>query len=162
MLAVRYVVLTALVVWLGGMIVIGAIVAPSAFRVLPTADVHTGGVLAGLLVGDVLRQFHLVAYLCGAIVVVGLFVMKFVGPPPAAFVVRVGLVVAMLGSAVYSGVPLSRDIAQVQATVAGPVSALVETDPRRIRFDVLHQRSAVLMAVNVGLGLLSLFWYTRE
>ncbi len=162
MLAVRYVVLTALVVWLGGMVVLGGIVAPSAFRVLQAADPHNGGALAGLLFGDVLRQFHVVAYLCGATVVVGLFVMKFVGPPPAAFVLRLSLIMVMLGSAAYNGMPLSHEIAHLQATVAGPVSALADTDPRRIRFEALHQRSTVLMAVNLGLGLLSLFWYARE
>lgn len=162
MLAVRYVVLTALVVWLGGMVVLGAIVAPSAFRVLQAADPHGGRVLAGLVFGEVLRQFHLVAYLCGTVVVVGLLLMKFVGPPPAAFVLRLAVVVLMLGSAAYSGLALSNEIALTQASVAGPVSALAASDPRRIRFEALHQRSTVLMTINLGLGLLSLFWYTRE
>lgn len=162
MLAVRYVVLTALVVWLGGMIVLGAIVAPSAFRVLQAADPHGGRVLAGLVFGEVLRQFHLVAYLCGGIVVVGLLLMKFVGPPPAAFVLRLAVVVFMLASAAYSGLALSRDIAATQAVIAGPVSTLPAGDPTRVHFEALHQRSTVLMMINTGLGLLSLFWYTRE
>ena len=70
MLAVRYVALGALVIWLGGMVTV-------AFP-------------------DVMRRFHLVAVACGAVIVVSLFVMKFVGPPPQAFIPRVALTVLML------------------------------------------------------------------
>jgi hypothetical protein len=70
MLAVRYVALGALVIWLGGMVT-------AAFP-------------------DVMRRFHLVAVACGVVIVVSLFVMKFVGPPPRGFVPRVALTVLML------------------------------------------------------------------
>src|SRR5262245_64375615 len=70
MLAVRYVALAALVVWLGGMM---------------TA-----------VFGDILRPFHLVSLVCGAVILVSLFIMKFVGPPPYAFVLRAVLTAAML------------------------------------------------------------------
>jgi len=78
MLAVRYVALGALVVWLGGMVTV-------AFP-------------------DLVRRFHLVAISCGVVIVVSLFIMKFVGPPPHAFVPRVALTVLMLlviGASVY-------------------------------------------------------------
>jgi hypothetical protein len=79
MLAVRYVVLVALVVWLGGMVAV--------------------------LFGDSLRPVSLVAAGCGGIILVGLFVMKFVGPPPRGFVPRAALTALMLlvgaGSALY-------------------------------------------------------------
>src|SRR5882672_9051194 len=103
MLVVRYIVLAALVVWLGGMLVLGGVVAPATFRVLQAADPDNGRVLAGLLFGDVLRQFHLLAYACGVVVLIGLFLMKFLGPPPPAFVLRSMIVAAMLGIALYSG-----------------------------------------------------------
>jgi hypothetical protein len=67
---VRYVALAALVVWLGG-------------------TLQAAG-------GDLFRHMTAVAYACGALILVGLFVMKFVGPPPHGFVVRVALAVAML------------------------------------------------------------------
>ena len=70
MLAVRYVVLVALVVWLGGMM---------------TA-----------LFGESLRPLWLVGAACGGVILVGLFAMKFVGPPPRAFVPRAALTALML------------------------------------------------------------------
>jgi hypothetical protein len=70
MLAVRYVALGALVIWLGGMVTV--------------------------TFADLMRRFHLVSVICGAVIVVGLFIMKFVGPPPHGFVPRVALTVLML------------------------------------------------------------------
>ena len=162
MLAVRYLALVALVVWLGGMAVLGSIVAPSTFRVLQAIDPGNGRVLAGALFGEVLGRFHLVAYACGAILVVCLFVMKFVGPPPRAFAIRAAIVAVMLALALYSGIPVTREIARVQSELSGPVSELPEQDARRLRFDQLHRTSTALMAVNMGFGLILLFWYARE
>jgi hypothetical protein len=70
MLAVRYVALVALVIWLGGML---------------TA-----------LFGDLLQPLQLVAYACGVVILISLFTMKFVGPPPQAFVPRAALTFLML------------------------------------------------------------------
>jgi uncharacterized membrane protein len=162
MLVVRYVALTALVVWLGGMVVVGLIVAPSTFRVLQAADPATGRVVAGALFGEILRVFHLLAYVCGGLIFVCLLVLKFVGPPPRAVFPRLALVAMMLLLELYAGVPVMREIESLQSQVKGPMNALAETDARRVRFDELHQTSTVLMTANMALGLVLLFWYVRE
>jgi hypothetical protein len=164
MLVIRYLALMVLVVWLGGMIALGLLVAPTTFGVLQTAaaDAATGRMLAGSVFGEILRRFHLLAYGCGVVLLVCLFIMKFVGPPPAAFEVRVGIVVVMLGLALYSGIPVSREIAAIQSQVGGPMSALPQSDARKARFDRLHSLSTTLMVVNMGLGLVLLYWYARE
>jgi len=162
MVAIRYVALAALVVWLGGMIVLGLVVAPSTFRVLQAHDAGTGRVLAGALFGDILRQFSLIAYGCGATMMVCLFVMKFMGPPPRAFIPRAAIVALMLGLAAYAGGPVSREIAQLQSQAAGPMNALPDTDARRVRFNRLHATSTTLMTINMALGLVLLSWYARE
>jgi hypothetical protein len=162
MFLVRLVALTTLVVWLGGMVVLALLVAPATFRVLQAQDPATGRMLAGALFGEVLRQFHLLAYACAASILVCLSVMKFVGPPPRAFVARIAIVAIMFVLAVYSGVPVSREIARIQSQVSGPVNRLPDTDARRVRFDRLHRTSTALMTVNMGLGLMLLFWYVQE
>jgi uncharacterized membrane protein len=162
MLAIRYLALAALVVWLGGMVVLSVIVAPATLRVLQEAESGGGRVIAGALFGEVLAKFDLLAYACGGVVLVGLFVMKFLGPPPAAFAARAAIVAAMLVLAIYSGVPVSRELAQIQAGVAAPVDELPAADPRRQRFDALRKTSTTLMTVNMALGFVLLFWYARE
>ena len=88
--------------------------------------------------------------------------MKFLGPPPHAFLLRIGLVVLMLALAFYSGVPVTRELARIQSQVSGPINQLPDDDPRRTRFDRLHRTSTILMTVNIGLGLVLLLWYVRE
>lgn len=83
MLAVRYLALAALVVWLGGIVTLTLLTSPS---------------------GEELGQFDLLSYACGALIVICLFVMKFVGPPPAAFIPRLAVATAMLAVAIYGGV----------------------------------------------------------
>lgn len=82
MLAVRYVTLAALVVWLGGLVTLSLLTSPSVAE---------------------LQHFHLVGYACGAVVFVCLFIIKFVGPPPRDFFPRLGLVFLMLAVALFGG-----------------------------------------------------------
>jgi hypothetical protein len=70
MLAVRYAALVALVIWMSGM--------------------------TSVVFGNLLRQNTLVAYTCGAIILISLVVMKFVGPPPYGFIPRAAITAAML------------------------------------------------------------------
>src|SRR4029453_17951534 len=141
MFFVRQIGLVALAVWLGGMSVIGFLVAPTTFHVLESADPHNGRVLAGALFGEVLRGFHLLAYACGVILLLSLLIIKFVGPPPRAFKVRVSIVTLMLAIAIYSGDPLTGALTSLQSSVAVPIHTLEETDPRRNRFDQIGRAS---------------------
>jgi len=162
MLAVRYIALIALVIWLGGMIVLGLLVAPSTFRVLQAHEGVAGRAMAGAVFGDILRNFSLVAYVCGAAILLSLIVMKLLGPPPRAFPIRASIAAVMLAVAVYAGVPVAREIARLQSQTSGSMSQLPDRDPRRVRFDQLHSTSTILMTVNMVLGLVLLFWYVRE
>ena len=83
MLAIRYVTLAALVVWLGGMVALALLTVPSA---------------------EELHRFQLVGYACGAIIFICLFVIKFVGPPPHDFFRRAGVVAFMLAVAIFAGI----------------------------------------------------------
>src|SRR5262249_10340469 len=110
----------------------------------------------------ILRQFHLLAYTCGIVILLCLVIMKLVGPPPPAFPLRTAIVAAMLVLAGYSGVPVTREVREIQPRVSGPMKALSETGPRRARFDHLHSLSTTLMTINMALGLVLLFWYVQE
>jgi hypothetical protein len=83
--------------------------------------------------------------------------MKFVGPPPAAFVPRAAIVAAMLASAAYSGLVVSPQIESLQVE-----SLQAHGGAASARLDTLHQRSTLLMTLNLGLGFVLLYWYARE
>ena len=162
MLALRLVYVLALAVWLGGMAILGAVVAPTIFQTLQTADPEGGRALAGLAFGAMLARFHYVAYGCGALLLVMLIIMALLGPRPKAFAVRCGLVAAMLVVSVYSGKVVLGEIEAIQREVGGLPSHLPAGDLRRIRFDELHQLSTRLMMVNLLGGLVLLYWEAAE
>lgn len=75
MVVVRYATLVALVVWLG--------------------------ILQCALFSDRPAYADWVQFACGGLLFVGLFAMKFLGPPPRAFVTRVAIVFLMLCTAAF-------------------------------------------------------------
>jgi hypothetical protein len=95
MVAVRYIALAALVVWVGGMITLQLLVA--AARV-------------GARLDEVWRLYHQLALACGATVFVSLFIMKFVGPPPHAFTLRAAIVFLMMLLAAYSAMRVAAEL----------------------------------------------------
>jgi hypothetical protein len=81
MIVVRYAALVALVVWVGGL----------ATLLLPGS---------GAL--EPLDAFAWTELACGAVVLVGYLLLKFIGPPPEAFFIRFSLAALMLAVAAYS------------------------------------------------------------
>lgn len=162
MLALRYVYVLALVVWLGGMVVLGAIVAPATFQVLQASAPDTGRALAGELFGHVLARFHYVAYAAGGLLLISILAMALLGPRPRAFAVRLAVITAMLLVSLYSGLIVLPTIDAIQLESGQLPSLLAVTDPRRIRFDELHQLSTRLMMANIVGALALLYWEARD
>jgi uncharacterized membrane protein len=164
MIVLRYAYVLALVVWLGGMVVVGSVVAPAVFQVLQTRSPEAGRILAGAVFGTVLGRFHYLAYACGGIILVTLIVMAVLGPRPTAFAVRTALVSAMLGIALYSGFVVLRSVEHLQHEIGVNVSpsSLPAGDTRRVRFDQLHVLSTRLMMINMIGALVLLYWEARE
>jgi len=162
MLAVRYAYVLALVVWLGGMVMLGALVAPATFQVLQAADPVNGRVLAGELFGMTLARFHPIAYGAGAILLVSLVLMRVLGPRPPAFAIRALIVTGMLGVALYSGEVVLRRVDTIQREVGTLPSKLPAGNPRRVEFDALHTLSTRLMMLNIAAALVLLYWEAPE
>jgi uncharacterized membrane protein len=161
-LALRYVYVLALAIWLGGMVILGAVVAPTTFQVLQASEPATGRLLGGVVFGAVLARFHFVAYGAGALALLALTVMALLGPRPRSFAVRSAIVALMLLIALYSGFVVLREIDAIQQEIGRLPSSLPVHDTRRIRFDELHQLSTQLMVVNIIGALALLYWEARE
>lgn len=162
MIALRYVYVLALVVWLGGIITLGGLVAPATFQLLQAFDPSDGRAAAGVLFGALIARFQYVQYAAGLMLGLSLIVMAILGPRPRGFAIRVGLITLMLAVAVYSGFIVLARIDAVQQEIGGLASALPVSDPRRVRFDQLHAFATQLMMVNLAGGLALLYWEARE
>jgi hypothetical protein len=160
MLVLRLAALLAIVVWIGGLLVLGGVAAPAIFEVVDARNVPDGRLLSGAIFGEVLRRFHLVSYACGAVILIALFVRAVLGPRPRRFAVRAAIAASMLGAALYSGMVLSGNIARVQSEIGEgvAVSSLPEGDPRRAAFGRLHAQSTLLQLVPLAGGLMLLFF----
>ena len=157
MLALRFAALVAVALWLGGLITLGAVAAPSIFDVIAARGVGEGRVLAGAIFGEAFRRFHLVAYACAAVIIGSLVVRTALGPRPVHLGLRLGTVVVMLAAALYSGVVLSAKIERLRVESGGAPSSLAEDDPRRAAFGRLHAVSTLLQVVPLTGGLVLLF-----
>lgn len=164
MVALRYIYVLALVVWLGGMITIGSVVAPAVFRTMEQTNTDSGAgrALAASVVGEVLRRFHVVSYGAGIVLGASLVTMKLIGPRPLGFGARLTIVGLMLTASLISGLVVDRRIADLRTTIGQPVSSLPSEDPRRSAFGRLHALSTSLMGIAVAGGLLLCYWETRE
>ena len=152
----------ALVVWLGGMVVLGAVVAPATFQVLQASAPATGRELGGAVFTTILERFHYVAYGAGALLLATLALMAVLGPRPRHLAVRLAIITAMLSIALYSGEVVLRGAESIRHEVGGLPSRLPEGDARRVRFDELHALSTRLMMINLAGALVLLFWEARE
>lgn len=162
MLALRYLYVLALVTWLGGMIVLGALVAPTTFQILEMAEGAAGRELAGTVFGVIIARFHYIAYGAGTVLLLSLAAIAVLGPRPKQYAVRSAVIAAMLGISLYSGLIVLSSINDIQREAGGPVSRLPADDARRIRFDELHLLSTRLMMLNMAGAMILLYWETRE
>jgi hypothetical protein len=155
MLALRYASVLALTLWVGGLLVLGGIAAPSIFDVAAQLAGDRG--LAGAIFGETLRRFHLVTYLCGLVLLGTLLMRGVLGPRPVMFALRLGVAFLMLVASAYSGVIVSGQISRAQAAIGGAPSSLPDGDPRRAAFGRLHALSTGLQLVPVLGGLFLIF-----
>ena len=160
MLALRYAAVLAIAVWAGGLLALGAIVAPAIFDVVAVRQVANGRVLSGAIFGEIFRQFHLVAYGCGALVLLSLIIRRVLGPRPRRFAIRFGIATLMLAATLYSGLVLTPSIEHAQQQVGAnvAVASLDASDPRRVEFGRLHAQSAMIQFVPLLGAVLLVFW----
>lgn len=162
MFLLRYLYILALVIWLGGMAVAGIVVAPSIFAVLEQWNAAEGRVLGGQVFGEVLRRLHLVGYAMGGAMFVAKTLQRLLGPRPVGYGIRMGIVGLMLAFTLASGEFVTPRASALAREVSGPISALPETDARRVDFERLHSYSGWLLGLTALGGLALLWWEAKE
>jgi hypothetical protein len=161
MLALRYVAVLMLVIWVGGILALGTVAAPSIFDVLASQP-DRGRLLAGALFGEILRRFHLVGYAAGGLLLGTLLLRRVLGPAPRRFAWRAGIATVMLSASAYSGIAVAARIAKLQAEIGVAPSTLPIGDARRVEFGRLHGLSTALGLIPVLGGLMLMYWEIKE
>lgn len=161
MTVLRFFSLVALAVWIGGLGVLGGIVAPVVFAVLQANDPVAGREAAGALFGAVFRHFQSAAWICGGVLLATLAGRAALGPRPRHMRIRVWLVIAMVAISVGIVAIIVPRIDRIRRETAGPVANLPPDDARRVTFGRLHGLSNGLMLLTLGAGLI-LFWFEAK
>lgn len=162
MLGLRFLALLALVVWIGGLTVLGGIAAPVAFDVTAALHLDQSRAVAGALFGEMLRRFTLVSYGAGVILLLTLFVRRILGPRPHRWGIRTAIASLMLLASAYAGLVIASRIHTLQREIGVAPSSLPEGDPRRVEFGRLHGVSTALQLVPLLGGLALIFWEIKE
>jgi hypothetical protein len=162
MFLLRYLYVVALVLWVGGLVVAGALVAPSVFGVLQAWNQSQGRVLAGQVFGEVLLRLTWLSYAMGGIMFITLTLHRLLGARPLKYGIRVGIMATMLVMMMITGFYLIPEVDAIQAQVSGPMSELPDTDPRRVEFNRLHGLSNILFSITAIGGLALCWWEARE
>lgn len=153
----RVVSLAVVALWIGGLAVLGVIVAPAVFRVLETHDPIAGRILAGLVFGDVFASFQRLAWALGAGLLLLLAIRTALGPRPRRLALQLVLVTGMLAVSAVTGLVVGPRIEALRAATSTTVASLPDTDPRKIEFGRLHGLSNGLMVLTLVAGL-CVFW----
>ena len=162
MVLLRYLYVVALVLWVGGLISAGALVAPSVFGVLQAWNQSQGRVLAGEVFGEVLLRLTWLSYAMGGIMFITLTLHRLLGARPVKYGIRVGIMALMLVMMMITGFILIPQVDAIQSGLAAPVASLADTDPRRLAFDRLHGISNILFSITAIGGLALCWWEARE
>jgi len=116
--------LLALALWLGGLVAIGALVAPTAFHAARTAPALAGhlpqqNALAGAVVGGSLRLFNFLTLACAAVLLAANLLL-LPSAPRRWTGACLGTTLVLLASAVYLmfGLTPAMDLAQAQGRMA--------------------------------------------
>jgi hypothetical protein len=137
-----------LAVWIGGTVVLGALVAPALFRALPRPD-------AGAIFGPVLRKFARLRVVALTVTVAAAAVKHFLWESGAApwIALRWAALVFMAAAVVYEIGHLERALEARRVHLTPDVS---DSDPNRRAFNALHKRAEALMKATLIAALLAM------
>jgi hypothetical protein len=145
-----------LAIWIGGLAVLGFVVAPTLFRAMDVHDPVGGHALAGFAFGAVFERFLRLSWGFATLMLALLGARAALGPRPRRFGIRMWTVTAMLAMALGTSFILVPRINHIRDTTPGTVASLPAGDPVKTQFGRLHAISNGIMLVTLlaGVGLL--------
>jgi len=149
----RFLILLSLVVWLGGIIFLAFVEAPTVFSpgLLPTRHV------TGSIVGRSLELLHYMAIASGIVfLTASMFYSRMVNGNPKPLAARHLLIVLMLVLTLISQFAITPKMHAIR-NEAGVIDNLAVDDPKRHEFDRLHFWSERIEGAVLLLGLLALY-----
>lgn len=147
MIILRFLHLLSLVVWLGGMIFLVVIGAPSIFKVLPRES-------AGDVLGDIFPKYWIMGYICGGTSLATIILLSFKERLyPWG---KIGLLVLMTAMTLYLGLAVASKAREIRLQIR-TVEDITQKETLKKEFKQLHMKSVGLNIVILICGLIVLF-----
>ena len=147
----RFLMFLSLVVWLGGVIFFGAVLAPTVFRVLPTHQ------LAGNVVNRSLNVLHWIGIISGvAFLVSSMIHTRFTTGALHPLACRHVLLYFMLILTLISQFGISPKMAELRTSMEN-IDSIAPTNPLRLQFNALHVWSTRLESAVLLMGLVVVY-----
>jgi hypothetical protein len=151
----RYTKMLALALWIGSIFYFAAVVAPTAFAVLPSRD------LAGMVVGHSLSSLHWIGIACGLVFLLCSFLLALIEGGQTPFHGRELLMVAMMAITLIAHFGIERRMNTLKSNM-GVIDVVPQQDARRVEFNHLHAWSERLEGSVFFCGLVLLYLVVRE
>ncbi|HYH00298.1 MAG TPA: DUF4149 domain-containing protein [Terriglobales bacterium] len=156
MTALRFLMFLSLVVWLGGIVFFGAVVAPTLFSTLPSRQ------LAGAVVTRSLSALHWIGIVSGIVfAATSMAYSRLAFGSTNVFAARHLLIYAMVALTLISQFGIAARMETLR-TDMGVIDDVAPTDARRIAFNRLHHWSTRIEMSVLVLGLAALFLTVRR
>jgi len=153
---VRFVQIFSLGTWVGAGLFATLVVAPAAFRQLPTPD------LAGAVVGYTLTRLHLMGIVAGVVFILAAVALGGTANATRPAVLLVALMIALTAASQFGVTPRMEGLRQQMAAAHGSIAATPREDSARQSFGRLHGVSASLEVATLVIGLTALLLTVRE
>ena len=151
----RFLMFLSLIVWVGGIIFLSFVEAPTAFSQLPSRH------MAGTVVGHSLGILHWMGLFSGVIFLGSSLLLSSLATGSAKpLALRNVLVCAMLLLTAVSQFGISPKMAALRAQF-GDIDTVPPTDPGRMQFDALHVWSVRLEVAVLILGIAAVYCTSR-
>ncbi len=134
----------ALIVWLGGILFFGAVLAPNAFRILGKSPDF------GTLIGASLLTLHSIGLWCGVLVIIAVRLLRQHARLPF---VQLGLAFGMMLLTFASNRFIIGPMEHDRSLAGGQIEALMPGSPLRQDFESRHRFSTTVEGVVLFLGL---------
>lgn len=144
----RYLMLLALIVWIGGLLFFAFVLAPTAFSILPSKH------LAGSVVGSSLKSLHWIGIVSGGVFFIcSLLYARLHDGALQPFAPRNILIIFMIVLTMVSHFGIIPRMDALRAALPDDIDSVRADDPARMSFDTLHRTSTRVEGVVLLLGL---------
>lgn len=144
----RYLMLLALIVWIGGIFFFAFVLAPTAFSILPSKH------LAGSVVGSSLKSLHWIGIVSGAVfLIASSLYARSHGGTLQPFAPRNLLILLMILLTLVSQFGIIPRMDALRASMPDDIDSVPNDDSARMRFDSLHRTSTRVEGTVLLLGL---------